>query len=346
MSTLARSPVADCHNDLLLELDHYASEENPFATRWLPKLTAGGVRLQVCPVFVDLAWMPELALRRALQQVNAFHRAVATNDREVFSIRTSDDVEALDATSRTALLLAMEGAEPLGNSPDLLDIFEALGVRMISLTWNRRNAFADGVGESANSGLSRLGRMLVDRIVELGIILDLAHASERTFWEALERAGGSPVMVSHAACKSIHDTARNLSDEQLEALAASGGVLGVMQLPMAIGPGRPVIDRVVDHIDRAVQVMGVEHVGLGGDFIAQLRTNVPMQIPGDSFHPKGAPPTSSIEGLCGPEDYPNLARALEQRGYDEKSRHSILGRNVIDFFGKSLSRQPTSRARR
>jgi membrane dipeptidase len=294
------------------------------------------VLLQVCPIFVDLDWMPELALRRALRQALAFDRAVRDNGDRVAAVRTSGDLERLTTSSKLGLMLAIEGAEPLGNDPELLDVFQRLGVRVISLTWNRRNAFADGVGENTTSGLSRLGRELVDRIIEQGLIVDLAHASEHTFWEVLDRVNGAPVVVTHAACRGLYDTTRNLSDEQLRALSSHGGVLGLMQLPMVIDPDHGEIERVVDHIDHAVDVMGIDHVGLGGDFIAQLRTNVPMRIPPDSFHPKGAPPTSSIANLEGPQDYPNLAQALRRRGYEGERLAAVLGANFLRFFSESL----------
>ena len=102
------------------------------------------------------------------------------------------------------------------------------------------------------------------------MILDLAHASERTFFEVLEHAPDAPVVVSHACCRAVYDTPRNLSDDQLRALRDHDGVLAVMAIPLAVDLEAPSLERVVDHIDHAVAVMGIEHVGIGADFMAQI----------------------------------------------------------------------------
>ena len=132
------------------------------------------------------------------------------------------------------MLLSLEGCEPLGTNPELIEVFWELGVRMASLTWNRRNAFADGAGEPGHGGLSTLGRELVARLVELRVVLDLAHASDRTFADVLEAASDATFVVSHAGCRAIVDTPRNISDEQLRAIADRGGVFCVMMLPLVV----------------------------------------------------------------------------------------------------------------
>ena len=226
-------PVADAHSDLLLELDHRRSEENPFARHWLPVLAAGGVRLQTCAVFVEDASLPELALRQALRQVAAFRRAVRENGDTVLHVTARSHLQEILAGDKIGLMLSLEGAEPLGSDGDLLELFVDLGLRMISLTWNRRNAFADGTAEPAHGGLSRAGRRLVERIAATRIVLDLAHASERTFFDALELVGDAPVLVSHGLCRALCDTPRNLTDDQVRAIAERDGVVGLMAIPLS-----------------------------------------------------------------------------------------------------------------
>ena len=183
--------LADAHNDLLMELVYFRGEPEPFASRWLPKLEAGGVQLQVCALFSDRPDLPELALRKALLGVAEFERAVAENP-SVVAVRTAADLDAALAPGRRGLMLSLEGMEPLGYDPGLIDVFCSLGVRMASLTWNRRNPFADGVAEAPAGGLSEIGRSLVERMAALPIAFDLAHANEGTFYEVLERIGRSP----------------------------------------------------------------------------------------------------------------------------------------------------------
>jgi membrane dipeptidase len=330
--------IADAHNDLLLELEHRRHEERPFERCWLPNLERGGVGLQVCPLFTaEPDWLPDSALRHALQQAAAFHRAVRECPDRVVEVRRRADLDEVERGARIGLLLSMEGAEPLGYDPTLIDAFHDLGVRMVSLTWNRRNPFADGAAEPPHGGLSRLGRTLVDRMVGLGgIAIDLVHASERTFWDVLERAGDAPVLVSHGACRAVCETPRNLADDQLRALAERGGVLGLMLLPIVIDPAEPTIERAVDHVDHAVAVMGIEHVGLGGDFIRQVWRAWPKEEPPDSLLPGGMPMDASIEGLAGPEDYPALVDALRGRGYEGERLDAILGGNLLRLLRRSL----------
>jgi len=331
--------VVDAHNDLLLELDFRRDEATPFARFWLPHLQQGGVALQVCPVFgAEPEWLAELSLRRVLMQIGAFRRAVREAADRVVAVQTAADLDAPERGERIGLMLSMEGVEALGYDPGLIDVFWDLGVRMVSLTWNRRNPFADGAAEPGAGGLSRLGRQLVDRMVELGMILDLAHASEQTFLDVLERADGGAFVVSHAACRAICDTPRNLSDTQLRALADRGGVIGMMLLPLVIDPRRPVLARAVDHIDHAVEVMGIEHVGLGGDFIVQVFHALGMRPAADSLLPEGMPLDATIEGLSGPQDYPVLIGALRERGYGDVDLAAVAGGNFMALLRRSLPR--------
>jgi membrane dipeptidase len=323
--------IADAHNDLLLELVHRRYEERPFERHWLEPLRRGGVGLQVCPMYVGIGDTPENALRRAFEQVAAFNRAVRESNGDVVAVRTRADLDHLDG--RLGLVLSLEGCEPLGSDPEAIEVFWELGVRMVGLTWNRRNAFADGLAEPAGGGLSRLGEELVDRMVALGMAIDLAHASLKTFEDVLARSSDTPVLVSHAGCRAVHDTERNLADEQLRALASRDGLLGVMLVPIAVGEPAT-IERVVDHVDHAVGVMGNEHVGFGGDFVRQMHRAVGLGRP-EPLLPPGEL-DRAVEGLAGPEDYPALADALQQRGYGGERLGAILSENLLRFLRRAL----------
>jgi membrane dipeptidase len=234
------------------------------------------------------------------------------------------------------LLLSLEGVECFGVETWPADVFHALGVRMAGLTWNRRNAFADGAAEEGGS-LSRLGRELVDRLVSLGVILDLAHASRGVFAEVLERAAGAPVLYSHGGCRSVHESPRNLDDDQLRMLAGAGGILGLMLHPIAIGPERRTIDGVIDHLEHAVSVIGIEHVCLGGDFTKRLwEAMPPPPLPKDGLAPPGLAPGQGIEDLTGPECYPALVAGLERRGWSGEDVEAVTSANLLRFLRDSL----------
>ena len=186
-------------------------------------------------------------------------------------------------------MLSMEGVEPLGTDPQMFDIFWELGVRLVALTWNTRNSFADGAGEPDDGGLSRLGRELVRLLVEYGAVLDVAHASKRTFEGVFSESDNAVVICSHGGCRAIYDTPRNLDDSQLQALSEGGGVMGLMAHPVAVRPGRPTLDHYVDRIDHAVSVMGIEHVGIGADFIKQVAFSGAIPDPGRGVFTAGRP---------------------------------------------------------
>ena len=328
--------IADAHVDLLLELahrEHRLGETGVFAQTWLPLLEAGDVGLQVCPVFVDLELQPEGSLREALRQVTALQRALRESPDRIVQVRTRADLDAVERGERIGLVLALEGVEPFGYEVGTADLFWELGLRMAGLTWNRRNPFADGAAEEG--GLSRLGRTLLARFAELGVVLDLAHASERLFQECLEAYEGR-VCVTHAGCRAVNDTPRNLSDEQLRELAARDGIFGLMLHPLAIDPVSPTISRVVDHLDHAASVLGPDRVCLGGDWIKRLHELMPAPAPPDGLMPPGLAEGTTIAGLSGPEEYPNLVAALRERGWEGERLEGLLSRNLLRFLRESL----------
>jgi membrane dipeptidase len=230
-------------------------------------------------------------------------------------------------------VLALEGVEPFGYEPGTADLCWELGLRVAGLTWNRRNPFADGAADEG--GLSRLGRALLARFAELGVALDLSHASERLYAECLETFEGR-VLVTHAGCRAVNETPRNLSDEQLRALAERDGIFGLMLHPLAIDPAAPTIERVVDHLDHAAAVIGADRVCLAGDWIKRLHELMPAPAPPDGLMPPGLDEGTTISGLAGPEDYPALVDALRARGWKGERLEGLLSRNLLRFLRASL----------
>ena len=257
----------------------------------------------------------------ALAQEAEFRRAVDENAGRVCHVRTRAELD----DPRLRLVLSMEGVEPLEGDPDAFDDWYRRGVRTVSLTWNGANAFAGGI-DTPTQGLTDRGRALVRRFRELGVVLDLAHASEQTWRDVLDEE--VPLSVTHAGCRVVCDHPRNLADWQLEALAARGGVLGMMGLAFVVDPDAPTLARFVDHVDHAVAVMGIEHVGLGADFVDQVAGAARKARFG-------------LEGFTGPDHYPALVIALTGRGYDGDRLEAILSRNWLSVLRESLPPSPT-----
>ena len=320
--------IVDAHNDVLLELVIRREQEEPFELvlrcgeerlferYWLPRLEAGGVGVQICPLYGEGARRSD-ARERTLAQEAELRRAVEENTERVCQVCTRAKLD----DPRLRLVLAMEGVEPLEGDPAAFDEWYERGVRSVSLTWNHANEFAGGI-HTPEQGLTDRGRALVRRFGELGVVLDLAHASEQTWRDVLDEE--VPFSVTHAGCRTVCDHPRNLADWQLEALAERGGVLGMMAIAFSVDPDAPTLSRWLDHFDHAVAVMGIDHVGIGADFIEQEGAELDD--------------TSQIwlEGFTGPEDYPALLAELRGRGYDGERLEAILNGNWLRILRAAL----------
>jgi membrane dipeptidase len=335
--------IVDAHTDVLLELLVRAGDEasfelvlrrgdaGVFRRYWLPRLVAGGVGVQICPLYGEGARHSD-AREHTLAQEAEFRRVVEENAEQVCHVQTS--AELLDP--RLRLVLSMEGVEPLEGDPAAFDEWYQRGVRTASLTWNHGNAFAGGI-DTPTQGLTNRGRVLVRRFGELGVVLDLAHASAQTWHDVLEE--GIPFSVTHAGCRAVHDHPRNLADWQLEGLTERGGVLGMMALPFVVDPDTPTLSRWLDHFDHAVAVMGIEHVGLGADFVDQATPT--EHGPGLDQAPQSeiaqvAKSRLSLDGFTGPEHFPSLVTALRARGYDGQRLEAIMNGNWLRILRAAL----------
>ncbi len=326
--------VVDAHTDVVLELLVGPGEEptlelflrhgseGVFERYWLPRLEAAGVGIQVCPLYGACA--PGSGARaRALAQEAELRRAVEANVGRVCLVRTREELE----DSRVRIVLSMEGVEPLEGDPGAIEEWYERGVRSVGLTWNHANEFAGGV-YTPTQGLTEMGRVLVRRLGELGVVLDLAHASDQTWRDVL--AEGVPFSVTHAGCRAVCDHPRNLADWQLQAVADCGGVVGMMAIPFSVHQQAPTFSRWLEHFDHAVAVMGIAHVGLGADFIDQAtpieRDLVAAPAPATIARRKAR---LALEGFTGPEDYAALVDALRGRGYDGERLDAILSENWL-----------------
>ena len=328
--------VVDAHNDLLLELVVRQDEENPFGERWLPKLRAGGVALQVCPLYAAGS-PPGEARVAARAQLAAFERALRENPDDVFQVRTRADLDKLGGEGRIGLMLSLEGVEMVDQG--FAEWWDA-GVRMVSLTWNYPNWAAGGI-DAPEHGLTDDGRVLVGELVARGVVLDVAHASEPTFDAVLERA--PHVVCSHACCRALVDIPRNLFDRQLEALAAHGGVLGLMALALVVGFRNATVEGLADHAEHAVRVMGVEHVGIGADVIDQVleaerAAGLPIvDVIVEALELGGG--RMGLKELTGPEHFGALLDALRRRGIDGADLDAVAHGNFLRVLRAAL---PTS----
>jgi len=209
------------------------------------------------------------ALRYGLEVVNQLYRDVLESERFAIVTTVKGMREAIK-NNRVALWIGLEGGEPIEDSLDLLEIFYRLGLRVLTLTWSLRNAIGDGVFERTNGGLTNFGVEVLGKAEELGIVVDLSHINEKGFWDALETTT-FPVIASHSNARALCDNRRNLTDEQIKAIAEGGGVIGAVAIPGFVDKEKPTLDKYVEHIIYMVDLAGYQHVGLGFDFVYYLK---------------------------------------------------------------------------
>jgi len=329
-------PIADSHNDLLLACMHRRERgaADPFGDDWLPGLRAGGVVFQVLPIFTEEQFVGEAALRRSLEIIALAREIAAVHRSDVAIAQNAADIDPIIDSGRIALLIAIEGAEPVGSSISMFETLHRLGVRMASLTWNRRTMLADGIAESGTGGrLSTLGVEAVAEMERLGMVVDISHLSAAGV-EHLAGIATRPFVASHSSCRTLCDHPRNLTDAQIRLVAGSGGLVAVNAFGAFVSDALATIDGFVDHIEHAAAVAGEDRVAIGADFIDDLiRTVDPIlgrQLLVDPAE------LSFIEDLKTPSDYANLSgRLVDRFGPDRSVRFASA--NMLDFFRANLS---------
>jgi membrane dipeptidase len=327
--------VVDCHNDLpvllLMREREFGADGavNYWREQWVPEARAGGVDVQVLPIYNSPS-DAEATLRKTLLQIEELERETARTP-EVALCRTGEEVATAVAQGRIALLLALEGTPAIGTDVELFAVFHRLGIRMASFTHWARAPLADGTAdEAAGSRLPAAGVAALQELERLGIILDVSHLAAPALDHALELATQT-VVASHSSCRALCEHHRNLGDDHLRAIAATGGVVGINMLPFFVDAHEPTVDRVVDHLEHVAEVAGADHVGLGPDFIKQYVDEVYASR--ERYAPLGGfDLKQAIPGLAGTRDLPNLTERMLARGWSEESVRKALGENWLRVF--------------
>lgn len=319
--------VADAHNDLLLAVEHRRrrGDADPFGDFWLPQLREGGVVLQVLPVYTEEEFVGGAALRRTMVVLETARWMAGLHPSDVAIAETGEQIASIIGSGRVALVLALEGGEPFGSDLGLVDGLARLGVRIASLTWNRRTMLADGVGERATGGgLTGLGSQAVEEFERCGIVVDISHLSDDGVRDVVAVAT-KPLMATHSSCRALCAHPRNLTDTQIVQVARSGGIVCVNAFGGFLGEP-PSVERYVDHVEHALSLAGPDGVGIGADFIDDLLPILDPILEGALVEEIPVTP-----GLRSARDYPGVGEALAAR-LGNVAAARVMGGNLIRFL--------------
>jgi membrane dipeptidase len=300
----------------------------------LARMREGGLDAQFFSIWVDRGHYdperPGLATRRALDMIDALLEQVRRHP-ELELATSADEVRRIAGEGRIAALMGLEGGHAIEDSLDTLRHFHALGVRYMTLTWSFSHTWADSSGDADDpdaphhGGLTEFGREVVREMNRLGMLVDVSHVSDETFWDAIATTR-APVIASHSSCRALAPHPRNLTDDMLRAVAENGGVVmvnfgGLFLDPRKVGTWNHLKKRLrhglrlsttlamlADHVEHVARVAGVDHVGLGSDFDGTL------------FFP---------DGMQSVADFPNLTVELARRGWSDADLRKLLGENVL-----------------
>ena len=289
---------------------------------------------------------PDTAYQIIIDTYAQYEKYIRTNSDYLMKASSVADIEKAKKEGRLALMYYFQNVTPIGFDLDRIDFFKNLGITSIQLTYNTRNLVGDGCMDRTNSGLSEFGLKVIDRMNSLNILVDLSHASMATMADGI-KFSKQTVIVGHSGCKAVYEHPRNTTDENMRALADKGGVIGMYQINPFLGPKeRNTLEDYLNHIDHAVKVAGIDHVGISSDRehkhipdTEEERKRLEKEMVGKST--KGIFTGSDqdkidwpffISELNGPRRMETVWAGLEKRRYKTGDIEKIMGSNFYRIF--------------
>jgi len=292
-----------------------------------PRAREGGLDAAFFSIYMPGTVTGPEAVKRSLLLIDAVRRLAEQHPGEIALATSAADVRAANKAGKFAALMGMEGGHMIDDNLSILRDYQRLGVRYLTLSHSVNTNWSDSSGDKpAHNGLTDFGKDVVRELNRLGVMVDISHVADKTFWDALE-VSRAPLLASHSSCRAISGHPRNMTDDMIKALGAKGGVIMINysttflsnelyeatqnNVPAAERP-RVSWEKIVDHIDHAVKLVGATHVGLGSDFDG---TTVP-------------------DGMDDVSKLPKITAALLQKGYSEQDVRNILGENILRLMEK------------
>lgn len=308
--------VIDGHCDTLSKLDNIRAMECTNKTHVsLPGLYAGGVSVQFFAMWMD---SPSTGgyLGKGLRLIYRYQQMLDTYSNHFHSILRFDDVSNALKAGKIGALLTVEGGEVLEGDIANLKMLYDKGVRLMTLTWNRSNRIAGAAMDSGNRyGLTAFGKQVVKAMNDIGMMVDVSHASDEAFWDVME-VSERPVIASHSNARALCPHPRNLNDDQIRAIAIKGGVIGINFYPYFLSKnGDAGIPDIIKHIEYIAGLAGTDCIAFGSDF--------------DGIE-------SLPQGIEGPQDFPRIIEEFLRLNYSEDDLKKICHNNFLRVMGKIL----------
>ena len=319
----SRVLTLDSHCDTPMFFDqdiHFDRREDKILVD-LHKMTEGHLDASIMVAYLPQGERNEETYQRVTAHthklLDGIEGLIATNSQYIGLAQTPDDLYRLKHEGKKAIMMGIENGYAIGHDLSLVEKFRQRGIVYMTLCHNGDNDICDSArGHAEHGGLSDFGREVVKDMNRVGMMVDLSHAAESSFWDAL-KTSSVPIVCSHSSCRALCDHPRNLTDEQMKALAEAGGV---MQVTFYNGflrtDGQATIEDAVRHINHAVEIMGIEHVGIGTDF------------DGDG----------GVPGIANASELINLTRLLRQVGYSPAQLRLLWGENFLRVMRQAQGR--------
>lgn len=290
-----------------------------------PKLRAGGVDGAFFAIYIPADLEGEEALNHAESLLSYVEVTLAAHPDKAALATTAEQAYTNRDNGLFSVFLGLENGSPIGSSLELLDKFYYRGVRYMTLCHSRDNLICDSCASRVKRwhGLSPFGREVVAEMNRLGMLVDVSHVSDETFYDVLKYSS-KPVVATHSCCRALADHPRNMTDDMIRALAEKGGVIQINFYPVFLDGSfheeemytapRPSYKRIVDHIDHVVSLVGIEHVGIGSDF------------DGIDVAPEGLENISMM---------PKVFEEMRRRGYSENDIAKVASENFLNALSSS-----------
>lgn len=267
----------------------------------------------------------------ALRSIAELRCLVGSAPAKFQMVRTAADIEHIAAAGKVGISLNFQGTLPFGKTLSLVEPFYELGVRQVLLAYNQQNFVCEGCSERTDSGLSKFGVSLVKELHRVGVLVDGTHCGYRATMEAIEIGDGRPFIFSHSNAFSIYPHYRNIKDDQIRACAATNGFVGINGLNLFLGDIDARAETMFNHIDHIASLVGIDHVGLGLDYVQ-------FEDPIDDYYERNPDvwPTNPYNGRpmrgirsAQPEVLSDLVKLMLEHGYSIESVRKVLGLNYL-----------------